>query len=92
MAFARAAASTRPLVAARYRTGSGSDRVIDSYLEGLDRRVTLAALAHPGLQSVAAPRLVDADSRVAMVARLDRSRWRASSVRCRASSTLRSFV
>ena len=28
---------------------------------GRDPRVTLAALAHPGLNSVAAPRLVDAD-------------------------------
>ena len=33
-------------------------------LKGPDPRVTLAALAHPGLPSVVAPRLVDADIHV----------------------------
>jgi len=31
---------------------------------GFDPRATLAALAHPGLLSVAAPRLIDADIRI----------------------------
>jgi len=34
---------------------------------GRDPRVTLAALAHPGLNSVAAPRLVDANIHVDVV-------------------------
>ena len=67
-------------VARCVRTGSGSDRIIGSTLSHSvsvsvgrsrawifrrrDPRVTLAALAHPGLLSAAAPRLVDYESQV----------------------------